>query len=210
MPSYKKREHVKENFILAIVIIFSIVSILYLSQSDNLITSFITGVTGEATSDTDDLEVIIDLFPLSREIQQGDYIRVSARIDTNKDEEVDVTIEYTITNNKGLVVFQKSKTLAVERTAKVTDNLIIHKSLDPGSYLVDIEVSYDNNRKLERDTFHVVAEPVEITFGNKETTLLLILLIILIIFFILLWIQNKRIKKILETHEKCDIDHVMK
>ena len=99
----------------------------------------------------------------------------------------------SITNNKGIEVFQKSKTIAVSKTAKVTDNLMIHRTLDPGPYLVDVEVSYEDIRKVERDTFEVVSEPVALSFGYTEITFLLI--IMLIIFFILLWIKNRRANK---------------
>lgn len=189
--------------IIILIVFLAIGSVFFLqAQNNNFITSFIT-------AQTDKVEVNVDLFPLSREIQQGDDVRVVMRIDTHEDEGVDVSLSYTIINNKGLVVFQKSKTLAVKRTAKVFDYLMIHKTLDPGPYLVDVEVSYKDTRKLERDTFEVVAEPIEITFGDKEATLLLIVLIMLIIFFILLWIQNRRVNKILKAHEKCDIKNML-
>lgn len=165
-------------------------------------------ITSFAVS-SDGTRVVVDLYPLSREINQGGDIRVATRIDTDSDEEIDVTIEYTITNNQGIVVFQKSKTLAVQRTVTVSDQLMIHRTLDPGPYLVEVEVSYEGVRKIERDTFHVVATPVEVTFGNREALLLLIVLIMLIIFLILLWVQNRRVNKILKAHEKYDIEHVI-
>lgn len=190
--------------VIILIILLAIGLIYFLDQNNNFITSF-------TTAQSDDVEVNVDLFPLSKEIQPGDDIRVATRIDTNEDEEVDVVISYTITNNKGIMVFQKSKTLAVERTAKVTDNLMIHKTLDPGPYLVDVEVSYKDKRKVERETFNVVAEPVKITFGDKEATLLLIVLIMLIIFFILLILQHRRLKRLFKglEREKIDVEDLM-
>ena len=186
-----------------VLIVFLVIGLIFLlDQNNNFITSFATK--------TDDIGVTIDLFPLSREIPPGGNIRVSTRIDTNTFEEIDVTLGYTITNNKGIVVFQKSKTLAVQRTAKVTDNLMIHRTLDPGPYLVDVEVMIGDRIIGERDTFQVVAEPVEVTLGNFETILLLIVFIMLIIFLIMLWIKNRRVKEILKAHEKCDIEHVIR
>lgn len=174
-----------------------------ITAADNAITSFAVGEDGA-------VGINVDLFPLSREILPGDDVRVDTRIDTHDDEIVDVTISYTITNNKGMAVFQKSKTLAVERTAKVMDNLMIHRTLDPGPYLVEVEINYGDVRKLEKDTFTVVKVPVEVTFGNKEAVLLLIMLIMLTFFFVLLWIQHRRVNRILKEHEKADIEHIVK
>jgi len=194
--------------VIVLIVFLAIILIFFLqTQNNNFITSFATK--------TDNIDVKIDLSPLSREIKQGENIRVSTRIDTHDYDMIDVGMNYIITNDKGIVVFQKSRTLAVERTAKVIETLMIHKTLDPGSYLVDVEVKGTGRIKVERDTFEVVAEPVvaepsEITFGNKEATLLLIVLIMLIIFFILLWIQNRKVDKILKAHEKCDMEHVIR
>ena len=119
-------------------------------------------------------------------------------------------MSYTITNDKGIVAFQKSKTLAVERTAKVTDNLMIHKTLDPGPYLVDVEASYDDTVKRERDTFTVVGLPAEPELNKYDSAMLLILIILMIAFIILLWVHNRRVNKMVKEHQKCDIEHVMK
>ena len=188
--------------IIALIILFVLGLTFFLEQEYNMITSF-------AVSSTENARVTIDLFPLSREIPVGGDIRVSTRIDTDTFEEIDVILRYTITNNKGIVVFQKSKTLAVQRTAKVTDNLMIHRTLDPGPYLVDVEVMIGDRILGERDTFNVVAEPIKVTLGNFEAYLLLIVFIMLVMFLILLWIQNRRVNKILKHHEKHDIEEIM-
>lgn len=198
-----KKPKKKGAIIFALAILAVLALILFLNQNTNFLTSF-------ATVQDDNVDINVDLFPLSREINPGDDIRVSTRIDTDEDEILDATISYTITNNKGIVVFQKSRTLAVERTAAVTDTLNIHRTLDPGPYLVDVEVGYDGKRKSEKDTFNVVALPAEITFGNREAVLLLVILIMLIIFFALLWLQNRRVSKIIKEHEKYDVGHLMK
>ena len=192
----------KGTIIFALAALAALVLILFLNQNTNFLTSLAIA--------EDNVGVNVDLYPLSREINPGDDIRVSTRIDTNEDEKLDATIIYTITDNKGVQVFQKSRTLAVERTAAVTDTLNIHRTLDPGPYLVDVEVSYKDKRKSEKDTFNVVAQPAEIKFGNREAILLLVILIMLIIFFVLLWVQNRRVSKIIKEHEKYDIGHIMK
>ena len=176
--------------IIVLIIIVALGLIAFIDQKG--ITSFasLSGGTG----------VVVDLYPLSREISQGGNIRVATRIDTDTAEEIDVTIEYTITNNQGIVVFQKSKTLAVEQTVTISDQLMIHRTLDPGPYLVDVEVSYEGIRKIERDTFQVVAAPVEVTFDNKDS-LLSVMLVILLIFLILLWLQYRKVNRILKSHE---------
>lgn len=193
----------KGTIIFALAALAVLALILFLSQDTNFLTSF-------ATVQDDNVNINVDLFPLSREIKPGDDIRVSTRIDADEDEILDATISYTITNNKGIAVFQKSRTLAVERTAAVTDTLNIHRTLDPGPYLVDVEVDYNGKKKTEKDTFNVVAEPQEITFGNREAILLFVILVMLIIFFALLWLQNRRVSKIIKEHEKYDIGHIMK
>lgn len=166
---------------ISVLLILSIITLIYFLQIQFI------------TAQDDNVQVNVDLFPLSREIEKGELIRAVTRIDTNKNELIDIVINYTITNNGGLEVFQKSKTLAVSKTAKVTENyLMIHKSLDPGPYLVNVEVIYGDTRKVERATFNVVAEPVALAFGYRELTFLLI--VILIISFILLWIKSKRAK----------------
>ena len=204
------------TIVLAALIALVLALFLQIKNSDNNdpITSLITAadnkITSFAVGEDDTVGINVDLFPLSREIRPGDDVRVDTRIDTHDDEIVDVTISYAITNNKGMVVFQKSKTLAVERTAKVMDNLMIHRTLDPGPYLVEVEINYGNVRKVEKDTFNVIKVPVEVTFGNKEAVLLLIMLIMLTIFFVLLWIQNRRVNKILKEHEKADIEHIVR
>ncbi|MBI2134829.1 hypothetical protein HYU09_02485 [Candidatus Woesearchaeota archaeon] len=199
----KQRSAMKRGIaITVLVVIIAVASLFFLNQNTNFLTSFAIA--------EDNVGVNVDLYPLSREIKPGDDIRVSTRIDTGEKEILDVAISYTITDNRGIQVFQKSRTFAVEKTATVTDTLNIHRTLDPGPYLVDVEVSYKDKRKSEKDTFNVVAEPTEITFGNREAILLLIILIMLIIFFVLLWIQNRRVSRIIKEHEKYDIEHIMK
>jgi len=188
--------------IIVLIVLFALGFVFFLEQNSNFITSF-------AISQTENTRVTIDLFPLSREIPPGGDIRVSTRIDTNTFEEIDVILRNTITNDKGIVVLQKSKTLLVQRTAKVTDYLRIHESLESGPYLVEVEIMIGDRIVGEKDTFYVVAEPVEVTLGNREALLLLVVLIMLIMFFILLWIQNRRVNKILKHHEKCDVEHVV-
>jgi len=175
--------------IIVLIIIVALGLISFIDQKG--ITSFAVSSGGTG--------VVVDLFPLSREISRGGDIRVATRIDTDTAEEIDVTIEYTITNNQGIVVFQKSKTLAVKQTATISDQLMVHRTLDPGPYLVDVEVSYEGVRKIERDTFQVVAGPVD-TFDNKDS-LLSVMLVILLIFLILLWLQYRKVNRILKSHE---------
>ena len=162
---------------ISVLVIILIITLIYSLQTQFVI------------AQNDSVQVNVDLFPLSRELKQGELIRAITRIDTNKNEMINIVISYSITNNKGIEVFQKSKTLAVSKIAKITDNLMIHRTLDPGPYLVDVEVIYEGIRKVERDTFEVVAEPVALAFGYRELTFLLI--IVLIIFLILLW-RNRR------------------
>ena len=68
---------------------------------------------------TDGIDLSVEMFPLSREIQQGETIIVYARMDTHEDEIADVIISYRIKNNEGLIVFESLETIAVEKTAKV-------------------------------------------------------------------------------------------
>ncbi len=199
--NFKKSGIQMKRGIILLAVILAIGLIFFLSsQNNNFMTSF--------AAKTDGIDVNIDLFPLSRELEAGDDVRTSVRIDTHRDDIVDVTLSYTITNDKGLLVFQKSETLAVRRAAKVADNLVIHRTLGPGSYLVEVEAIYDNNVKKERDTFTVVGLPSELS--KYDSAMLLILIILIIIFVILLWIHNRKVNKMVKAHEKCDIEHVMK
>lgn len=165
---------------ISVLLVLSIITLIYFLQ------------TQFTTAQSDSVQINVDLFPLSRELKQGELIRAVTRIDTNKYEMVNIVISYSITNNEGIEVFQKSKTIAVSKTAKITDNLMIHRTLDPGPYLVDVDISYEDVRKKEREIFEVVADTIALAFGYRELTFLLI--IILIIFFILLWIKSKRAK----------------
>ena len=189
----------KRGTILVAVFLFLALVLVLNAKNNDFLTSFVTSEAGT-------FDINVDLYPLSREIQPGEGIRAATRIDTHKDEKVDVTIQYTITDNSGLTVFQKSNTLAVEKTAQVNENLMIHKSLEPGSYLVDVEVIYDSMRKTERDTFTVVKEKAEVSFTEKEATLLLVVLLMLIIFFILLVLQHRQLKKLFTGLERKKID----
>lgn len=192
----------KRGTVIAALVVLIAALAFFLSQNPNFLTSF-------AVADGD-VGINVDLYPLSREISPGDDIRVSTRIDTDEEKIFDATITYTITDNKGIAVFQKSRTFAVEKTATAADTINIHRTLDPGPYLVDVEVAYKDKRKTEKDTFNVVSEPKEITFGSREAVLLLVILIMLIIFFVLLWVQNRRVSRIIKEHEKYDIEHIMK
>jgi len=198
--------------IVVLIVLLVLGLVFFMDQNGNLITSFATSQTEKGNVTTIVIRLLpfqknytspdinIDLFPLSREIRQGDDIRVATRIDTNDVRTVGATISYTITNDEGKVVYQKSRTLMVYITASIKDTLRIRKTLAPGFYNVEVEVIYKNIKAVERDTFTVVAGPVEdaktieILIGNKEA-LLLFVLIISIIFLIFLWIKKRRVSE---------------
>src|SRR3989338_2964091 len=148
---------------------------------------------------TDSIDLSVEMFPLSREIQQGETIIVYARMDTHEDEIADVVISYRIRNNEGLKVFESLETVAVEKTAKVIENLRVPRTLDSGTYFVDVEFRHKDTVKLERRTFEIVGEPVELSF---ERNLLLVVIVVLFIFFILLLIQIRRINRLSKIHEE--------
>jgi len=205
--------------VLIVFIVLGLIS--FIDQNGNLITSFVTSQNEENKAiitirlsplqknyTTPDIH--IDLFPLSREIMRGDDIRVSTRIDTKDIRTVTATISYTITNDEGKVVHQKSRTLIVDTTASISDTLRIRKTLEPDLYMVEVEVRYKNIKVVEKDTFVVVEGPVDIaksletpkgatvfflemSGGNKGAILLLFVLILFIIVFILLWIKKRKV-----------------
>ena len=148
---------------------------------------------------TDGIDLSVEMFPLSREIQQGETIIVYARMDTHEDEIADVIISYRIKNNEGLIVFESLETIAVEKTAKVIENLRVPRTLDSGTYFVDVEFRHRDIVKLERRTFEIVGKPVEISLGRSW---LYVITVVLFIFFILLLIQIRRINELSKFQEK--------
>ncbi len=157
-------------------------------------------------SQPSNVDLSVEMFPLSREIKQGETIIVYARMDTHEDEFIDVIISYRIRDNTGLTVFESLETVAVEKTARIIENLRVPRTLSPDTYFVDVEFRYNNIVKLERRTFEVVGEPVKISF---DKSLMLIVIVILFIFFILLLIQHRRINQILKAQEY-DAGHVIR
>src|SRR3989338_2592574 len=156
-------------------------------------------------SQPSNVDLSVEMFPLSREIKQGETIIVYSRVDTHEDEFIDVIISYRIRDNKGLTVFESLETVAVEKTARIIENLRVPRSLDPDTYFVDVEFRYKDIVKLERRTFEVVGEPVKISFDKG---LMLIVIVVLFIFFILLLIQHRKINHILESQEY-DAEHIV-
>ena len=151
------------------------------------------------TARTDSIDLSVEMFPLSREIQQGETIIVYARMDMHEDEIADVVISYRIRNNEGLIVFESLETVAVEKTAKVIENLRVPRTLSPGTYFVDVEFRHKDAVKLERRTFEIVGEPAEISLGRSW---LIVIIVVLFIFFILLLIQIRRINELSKFQEK--------
>ncbi len=151
------------------------------------------------TARTDNIDLSVEMFPLSREIQQGETIIVYARMDTHEDEIADVIISYRIRNNEGLILFESLETVAVEKTAKVIENLRVPRTLSPGTYFVDVEFRHKDAVKLERRTFEIVGESVEISLGRSWLS---VIIVVLFIFFILLLIQIRRINELSKFQRK--------
>ena len=178
-----------------VLLVILAVGLIYLFQYEPLITY---SVVAEA----DGLGISTELFPLSKEVPMGGELTVATRIDTHLDENVDVTMSYVIRNDNKDIVFQKSKTLAVEKTAQITDNVRLLSSLGQGLYVLDVEVSYGNVKKTEQEEFRIMEEMDWGFIKDKKVILALTILAVFVLFLIRLWVQDRKIKEVLKIRRK--------
>lgn len=152
-------------------------------------------------------DVKLDIPSAYKEVEAGGELKVQiSLLNVGPARIVDVTPVYLIKNVQGGAVYESSETFAVEKQASYVKSFKIPKELQPGDYLVIVEVRYANSFAVSSELFRVVA-PKEETALQKAlkpgTVLVYTLIIVIGLMSLFVYLLMPKLKVSKTNIEKC-------
>ena len=121
-------------------------------------------------------DVGIDVLAESKSVYPGDNILLDVSLfNVRGFGRVDVSVEFSIKDTKGKVIFTEHETLAVETRTKFTRSLSLPSDLAPGNYVVAVKVIYGDSVGTSSALFEVKARTIKlypIQINDYKTILL--------------------------------------
>lgn len=113
------------------------------------------------------------------EIEAGKELKAQITLlNVGPPRKVDVTTTYTIKDRYGKIVHESSETFAVENQISFVKSFKIPERLEPGDYLLTVELIYENSFAVSSELFKVL--PKEISKIPKPSTALIPVFIVFI------------------------------
>ncbi len=115
-------------------------------------------------------DVKIDIPSAYKEVKPGDEIKAQITLlNVGPARKVDVTTTYLIKDKRGTLIYESSETFAVEQQTSFVKSFKIPEDMQPGDYLMVVEVRYENSFAVSSELFSVVEK--ETIFGKTTKTL---------------------------------------
>lgn len=152
-------------------------------------------------------DVKLDIPSAYKEVEAGGELKVQiSLLNVGPARNVDVTPTYLIKNRQGGVVYESSETFAVEKQTSYVKSFKMPKELQPGDYLVIVEVRYANSFAVSSELFRIVA-PKEETALQKAlksgTVLVYTLIIVIVLMSLFVYLLMPKLKVSKTELEKC-------
>ena len=128
-------------------------------------------------------DVKIDIPTAYSEVEQGSELKTQITLlNVGAPRIVDVFVRYVIKDLSGNIVYEETETFSVEKQISYSKSFNIHDNLDPGSYVVVVEVMYADSFAVSSQLFKVVEKKalVDVELITKNTTLMILLTFILL------------------------------
>ena len=101
----------------------------------------------------------IDIPSAYKELRPGDELKAQITLlNVGPPRKVDVTTTYIIKDKKGKIIDEFSETFAVEVQSSFVKSFNLPDNLEPGDYIVIVELRYENSFAVSSELFRVVEE----------------------------------------------------
>jgi len=128
-------------------------------------------------------DVKLDIPTAYSEVEPGGELRIQITLlNVGAPGIVDVFVRYVIKDLNGNIVYEETETFSVEKQISYSKSFNIRDNLDPGSYVVVVEVTYADSFAVSSQLFKVVEKKalVDVELITKNTTLMILLTFILL------------------------------
>ena len=125
----------------------------------------------------------VDITALYKKVEAGSDLKAQVTLlNVGPPKKVDVMINYIMKDKKGVVFYESSETFAVEKQTSYVKSFKIPKELQPGDYIVIVEVRYANSFAVSSELFKVAVAEGELALLKtlKSKTVLTYTLVIFI------------------------------
>ncbi len=128
----------------------------------------------EVASDIVLFDVKVDIPQAYKEVEPGSELKVQITLlNVGPGKRVDVTPTYIIKDKQGKVIYESTETFAVEKQASYARSFKMPKDLEPGDYLMIVEVRYENSFAVSSELFKVVPKQAAVEKAARFNTALL-------------------------------------
>lgn len=144
----------------------------------------------EIISDLVLFDVKLDILAEYTEVEQGGELKTQITLlNVGAPENVDVIVTYFIKDLRGNIIHEESETFAVEEQRSYLKSFKINENIEPGSYVVVVEVRYVDSFAVSSHIFNVVEKKafvaVDIITKNTALMILLTFLVVVILAFLI-------------------------
>lgn len=153
-------------------------------------------VVVEVVSELVLFDVKVDIPQAYKEVEPGGELKVQITLlNVGPGKRVDATPTYIIKDKQGKVIYESTETFAVEKQASYARSFKMPKDLEPGDYLMIVEVRYENSFAVSSELFKVVPKQAAVEKPARFNTAWLFASMIFVgLVFLFMYLLVPRVK----------------